>query len=390
MNAHDPYYTIFSSASSAPLRETLHPIYFCGTTSTCYPCYDANEQQKSVKGKALQQPDRDFEACARFNEHKSEERYSAKERQQFFTAYVDELGNPYAEYAYDAFGNTINQSGDLASTFSHRFSTKYADDETGLYYYGYRYYAPELGRWVNRDPIEEQGGVNQYLASRNNAVGLIDSLGLCPIFVTEDESGVVTEARRASDIKLVTVDKASSFGKVDRAMDSGGGAFMVTPIFKGCDFSIRMSIYYITPKKIYKSGTEYSYHPHATINIGNDSRQQGDIPFEALRVHEGGHAYGYWWHGGADCAKRVHDKWAGKKITNAIEGAIIKELEDCMGISRAWGNFYANEFTINYFDISARERYTRTYPKKAGQGAERYYNPYTAEDYWYTDKWKAK
>jgi len=38
-----------------------------------------------------------------------------------------------------------------------RFSTKYHDDETGLYYYGYRYYKPQLGRWPSRDPIGEVG-----------------------------------------------------------------------------------------------------------------------------------------------------------------------------------------------------------------------------------------
>ena len=93
------------------------------------------------------------------------------------TAYVDELGNAYAEYSYDAFGNPISQSGDLASTFSHRFSTKYADDETGLYYYGYRYYAPGLGRWVSRDPIGEQGGVNVYGFVGNDSINSLDILG---------------------------------------------------------------------------------------------------------------------------------------------------------------------------------------------------------------------
>jgi RHS repeat-associated protein len=37
------------------------------------------------------------------------------------------------------------------------FSTKYYDWETGLYYYGYRYYDPSTGRWLSRDPINEAG-----------------------------------------------------------------------------------------------------------------------------------------------------------------------------------------------------------------------------------------
>ena len=36
-------------------------------------------------------------------------------------------------------------------------STKYFDDETELVYFGYRYYSPEMGRWISRDPIGEWG-----------------------------------------------------------------------------------------------------------------------------------------------------------------------------------------------------------------------------------------
>ena len=75
-------------------------------------------------------------------------------------AYIDDTGSIVAEYRYDAFGNTISQNGALANTFPHCFSTKYFDAETGLYYYGYRFYSPELMRWLNRDPIEEEGGQN--------------------------------------------------------------------------------------------------------------------------------------------------------------------------------------------------------------------------------------
>jgi RHS repeat-associated protein len=68
----------------------------------------------------------------------------------------------------------------------YRFSTKYTDGETGLVYYGYRYYAPEMGRWLSRDPIAETGGVNLYGFVRNDAVNQWDKLGL----TTDDNEGV--------------------------------------------------------------------------------------------------------------------------------------------------------------------------------------------------------
>lgn len=42
--------------------------------------------------------------------------------------------------------------------------------ETGLYYYGRRFYSPVLRRWLNRDPIGEEGGNNLYCFCGNNSV----------------------------------------------------------------------------------------------------------------------------------------------------------------------------------------------------------------------------
>lgn len=55
--------------------------------------------------------------------------------------------------------------GTFSTSPSHHFSAKYADGETGLVYYGYRYYQPSTGRWLSRDPIGEEGGLNDYLAA---------------------------------------------------------------------------------------------------------------------------------------------------------------------------------------------------------------------------------
>jgi len=84
------------------------------------------------------------------------------------TRYLDANGNTVVQYTYDAFGNTIGKSGPMCDFFRHRLSTKYLDAETGLYYYGYRFYNPQIMRWLNRDPIGEDGGVNMYAICSNN------------------------------------------------------------------------------------------------------------------------------------------------------------------------------------------------------------------------------
>ena len=104
----------------------------------------------------------------------------------------------FAELGYAPFG------GELVS-FQNRpdipfgFSTKYRDAETGLLYYGYRYYNPQTGRWLNRDPIGELGGVNLYVYSRNSPIDTIDLLGLEPL--TDEIMGEILE-----DIDKITAE----------------------------------------------------------------------------------------------------------------------------------------------------------------------------------------
>ncbi|WP_346189594.1 RHS repeat-associated core domain-containing protein [Rubritalea halochordaticola] len=95
--------------------------------------------------------------------------------------YLDSSGAVVAHYEYDAFGKTVNDTTQNTKNFAHRFSTKQWDSEASLYYYGYRYYTPETGRWINRDPIEENGGLNLYGFVRNVALNYNDLLGLAPI-----------------------------------------------------------------------------------------------------------------------------------------------------------------------------------------------------------------
>src|SRR6185295_6775634 len=64
-----------------------------------------------------------------------------------------------AEYRYDPFGNTNSSSGTLAAANVYRFSSKEIHVNSGMYYYGYRFYHPNLQRWLNRDPAEDDGSM---------------------------------------------------------------------------------------------------------------------------------------------------------------------------------------------------------------------------------------
>ena len=87
-------------------------------------------------------------------------------------------GGKATEYEYGPCGELLRASGPLAVLNSFRFSTKFCDEESGFCNYGYRYYDPNTGRWPNRDPIEEAGGMNVYAFVYNDPVGYIDRTGL--------------------------------------------------------------------------------------------------------------------------------------------------------------------------------------------------------------------
>jgi RHS repeat-associated protein len=92
-----------------------------------------------------------------------------------------------AHYEYDAYANNLldladpNQSGPYAAENPIRFSTKYWDDETGLGYWGYRYYSAGMGRWLSRDPIGEVGGIHTMAFAINDPANLLDVDGLATV-----------------------------------------------------------------------------------------------------------------------------------------------------------------------------------------------------------------
>jgi RHS repeat-associated protein len=97
------------------------------------------------------------------------------------TDLVDDSGTHLVHYDYSPFGVqsfTLFTSPFTVSLNPFRFSNEYFDDTTGFVEYKYRKYNPDLGKFLSRDPINEQGGLNLYAICNNDLINNWDELGL--------------------------------------------------------------------------------------------------------------------------------------------------------------------------------------------------------------------
>ncbi|MEK8020961.1 MAG: RHS repeat-associated core domain-containing protein, partial [Candidatus Parabeggiatoa sp.] len=77
---------------------------------------------------------------------------------------------------YKAYGNVVRQEVERVEN-NLRFQGQYFDAETGLHYNRFRYYDPDVGRFIHQDPIRLAGGDNLYLYVPN-PISWIAPLGL--------------------------------------------------------------------------------------------------------------------------------------------------------------------------------------------------------------------
>jgi len=90
----------------------------------------------------------------------------------------------------DAFGGNManeNPSGLGRFTFNLRFPGQYFDKETNLHYNYYRDYSPDIGRYIESDPIGLGGGLNTYSYVGSNPLSKIDPPGLFLVFLFNSE-----------------------------------------------------------------------------------------------------------------------------------------------------------------------------------------------------------
>lgn len=144
---------------------------------------------------------------------------------------LDDQGNVISHEGYYPFGGTAwwAARSEIDAEFKTiRYSGK-ERDATGLYYFGFRYYAPWLHRWISPDPAGNIDGLNLFRMVMNNPVRYSDVDGLIPQEAndkntpaqnepessTEAETANVVPLRSNSTVGLAGDDMIKTFYRVD-------------------------------------------------------------------------------------------------------------------------------------------------------------------------------
>lgn len=101
-------------------------------------------------------------------------------------ALTDANGTVQWKGSYDPYGNVTIEVNNIDQ--KQRSPGQYSDDETGLHYNYFRDYDPEIGRYIQSDPIGLNGGINTYGYVGGNPVNAIDPLGLSAAIITTPQT----------------------------------------------------------------------------------------------------------------------------------------------------------------------------------------------------------
>ena len=254
--------------------------------------------------------------------------------------YVDKHGALVAEYAYDAFGNTIRKSGVKADELKMRFSTKYSDDESGLYYFGRRFYSPRLARWLSRDPIEEGGGLNLYVYCGNNSISNVDPYGLVLLKVLTSQYGIEKPVKNIDDIFVVPI-----------ASETLNGEFSSWANIDPCEIRLMMQIrlnerlvdkgdpsviHYFEPHDIYggKGGT--------TTSDGSPQIRGG------ILAHERGHASAFL-DALVPAFRRRISKFGKKRLSTSEQDEVRRIYQSCVEEFQPVSAARANQAQMDWY-----------------------------------------
>ena len=214
---------------------------------------------------------------------------------------LDATGSIAAHYEYGPFGEMLVESysaGLGTAVASFRFSTKYFDAELKTLYYGYRYNDPSNGRWLNRDPIEEEGGLNLYGFVGNDAVNRWDLWGKVPngtgdyrdtdteTFIIDWEDKEHGFLIRSISLRMNAVDDPEWNMAIDKFVYSAGGT--IDGVFENIihpNLPVQLLLFSKILNELFNGvntalGNSIGWHVHLTLDVSEKSKLFGyNLPF---------------------------------------------------------------------------------------------------------------
>ena len=105
--------------------------------------------------------------------------------------YADANNSIVARFEYDAWGNILSATSSVPALARnrYRFQGREWSAATGLANFRARWYDPVTGRWLSKDPIGLNGGLNLYACCGNDSINLYDPFGFSRILITDNEGG---------------------------------------------------------------------------------------------------------------------------------------------------------------------------------------------------------
>src|SRR5690554_3560986 len=197
------------------------------------------------------------------------------------TLITDNFGDPYQFFLNLPFGETFaeqRRSGSFNNPY--KFNGKELDEETGLYYYGARYYNPRTSVFISVDPLTEQT-MTPYQYTYQNPINLVDPTGMAADtpddWIRDNKTGKITWNASVTS-KNNTPEGFDYIGANDQDI--------VSYLFGNSRFSATTKDIGIMGMEEYK-GSSAAYHFSATTKLRVDIKAKVEYGKDGSRVFEG-------------------------------------------------------------------------------------------------------
>ena len=304
-----------------------------------------------------------------------------------------------AHFEYSPFGKIISENRSMPENFVFCFSSEYHDSETGLVYYNYRYYDADMGRWINRDPIGEQGVYNLYGFVGNDGVNRWDRLGLKVTWriatYTSKEYSDLVGITKIDEVLIVETPYTGI------EPDSGGAFYEPNVKFDGnncrANFIINIEFKGMSAKNYPKGFTVWyleHYNGGSAYEPSYSSGGLGNIPKEATLAHEKGHAKAFFEILYPKIDAYMNTNYKKKDIyTDTQKAAIKKKVEELLKVEeyqKASAN-YANKATRSAME-KLKDKFEKWEWAQGQRHRVRIPSVFPGKFKWQdaTDRWKTK